>query len=106
MKRSKANTWHNWLVVKIPTELGLGLSVHDALEENFDSFLHSVPFYFRDESRRTAIFRFDRQRSCRWTLRYPVCSGITGVHLLLDIVITHSSVVIHTEPSWVFSSPV
>ena len=57
----KAHTWHDWLIIKIPTEFWLGLRVHDSLEENFDSLLHSVAFYFRDESRRAAIFWFNGQ---------------------------------------------
>lgn len=86
------------LVVKVPGEDGLGLGVHDPLEEHLGTLLHRTSLNLGDELGGTGRLGTDLQTVLLLLLgREVVFAVVRGVHLLVDVVVPHRLVVIHLE---------
>ena len=90
-------TWCDRLVIEIPVKFWLRLRIHDTLKEHLDPLLHGVTLDLGDELGGAAVFGLDGEVAGGRALGDPVRPGLAGVHLLVDVVITHGSVVIHDD---------
>ena len=90
-------TRHDGLVVEIPAKFRLRLSIHDPLEKNLDPLLHRVTLDLGDKLGGAAVLGLDGEGAGGRALGDPVIPGLGRVHLLVDVVITHGSVVIHDD---------
>ena len=75
-----APTWNNRLVIEVPAELGLGLGVHDPLEEDLDPLLHGVALDLGDEPGGAPLLGLDGEGARGRPLGYPVHPGTGEVH--------------------------
>ena len=90
-------TWYDGLVVEIPVKFRLRLCIHDPLEEDFYPLLHGVTLDLGDKPGGAAVLGLDGEGAWGRALGDPVRPGLCGVHLLVDVVITHGGVVIHDD---------
>ena len=75
-----APTWNDRLVIEVPAELGLGLGVHDPLEEDLDPLLHGVALDLGDEPGGAPLLGLDGEGARGRPLGYPVHPGTGEMH--------------------------